>query len=41
MVLDFGLSDNSAVLAREILKRGTSNLEYVLKKFVVVTILYM
>lgn len=32
MVLDFGLSDNSAVLAREILKRGTSNLEYVLKK---------
>ncbi len=32
MVLDYGLDDNSAVLAREILKRGTSNLEYVLQK---------
>lgn len=32
MVLDFGLTDNSAMLARDILKRGTSNLEYVLQK---------
>lgn len=32
MILDFGLSDHSAELARNILKRGTSNLRYVLQK---------
>ena len=32
MILDYGLTDSSAKLARRILERGAQNLEYVLKK---------